>query len=221
MLVPAAWAQLDQAAIKGTISDSTNAVIPNARVTARNVDTNLSHSAVTNLSGVYVIGPVRIGTYGVSVDCEGFKKAVRPGVELHPNDRIGLNFTLELGSVVEVMEVTGATPILQTEEASLSHLQLGPGPGQDLDPQRALPAPVPRRSLQPDQHAILRNARRESGFGLRRRHPKHQHHGAADPDGSEAHMVTLREQSASREGSTRPRAGRIAAPRETRAPEAP
>ena len=122
LLVPAGWAQQDQAVITGTISDATQAVIPDATVTARNVDTNISYSAVTNMSGVYVIGPVRIGVYEVSVECEGFKKAVRADVQLHPNDRIGLNFTLELGSLVEVMEVTGATPILQTEESSLSHV---------------------------------------------------------------------------------------------------
>lgn len=122
LLVTVASAQQDQGVITGTVTDSTGAVIPGANVTATEVNTNISRTAETNMSGVYVIGPIRIGTYDVTVESAGFKKAVNSGVEMHANDRIGLDVSLELGSMVEVIEVTGATPLLQTQEASLSHL---------------------------------------------------------------------------------------------------
>jgi hypothetical protein len=116
------FAQQDQGVITGTVKDATGAVIPGAKVTARDVDRNISHTAQSNLSGVYTIGPIKIGTYEVTVERSGFKKAVRPDVELHPNDRIGVDFALELGNMIEVIEVTGATPMLQTEEASLAYV---------------------------------------------------------------------------------------------------
>lgn len=115
------FGQTDQAVITGTITDSTQAVIPGAKVTAREANTNITSVHTTNESGLYVIGPVKIGVYEISVEAEGFKKAVRSGVELHPNDRIGLNFALEVGNIVEVVEVTGSTPILETETASLAY----------------------------------------------------------------------------------------------------
>ena len=121
-LVTVAPGQQDQGVLTGTVMDSTGAVIPGATVTATEVNTNITHTAETNMSGVYVIGPIKIGTYDVTVESTGFKKALRSGVEVHANDRIGLDITLELGDIVEVIEVTGATPILQTQEASLSRL---------------------------------------------------------------------------------------------------
>ena len=91
LLVIVASAQQDQGVITGTVMDSTGAVIPGANVTATEVNTNITHTAETNMSGVYVIGPIKIGTYEVTVESTGFKKAVRNGVEVHANDRIGLD----------------------------------------------------------------------------------------------------------------------------------
>ena len=115
-------AQQDQGVITGTVQDATGAVIPSASVMAREVNTNVTHTATTNEDGVYVIGPIKIGAYQVSVETEGFKKSVRSGIELHPSDRIGLDFAMELGDLVEVVEVTGATPLLQTEQSDISHV---------------------------------------------------------------------------------------------------
>ena len=119
LLAGALAAQQDQGVITGTVTDSTGAVIPGAKVTVRNVDTNIVQTAETNVNGVYFVGPVRVGRYEVAVEAEGFKKSVRSGIEVHANDRIGLDFELEIGAVTEVIEVTGQTPILKTETSAL------------------------------------------------------------------------------------------------------
>jgi len=115
-------AQQDQGVITGTVTDSTGAVIPGAQVTARETQTNITTETQTNESGVYVLGPLKVGTYEISVESAGFKKAVRSGVEIHPNDRIGMDFQLELGNLTEVIEVTGETPLLKTETSSLEQV---------------------------------------------------------------------------------------------------
>ncbi len=116
-----AFAQQDQGVITGTIADATGAVIPGAAVTIRETNTGITVEKQANASGTYVSGPLRVGMYEISVATEGFKKAVRSGVEIHAGDRIGLDFALEIGNLVEVVEVTGSTPLLQTESATLDY----------------------------------------------------------------------------------------------------
>ena len=120
-LVSPALGQQDQGVITGTIADTTGAVIPGASIAIREVNTNITVQVESNASGVYVSGPPRIGTYEISVETAGFKRYVRSGVEIHAGDRIGIDFALEVGNVVEVIEVTDSTPLLQTESAALDY----------------------------------------------------------------------------------------------------
>jgi hypothetical protein len=67
-----AFAQQDQGNITGTITDSTGAVIPGANITARETNTNVMLISSSNEGGVYVVGPLKIGTYEISVETDGF-----------------------------------------------------------------------------------------------------------------------------------------------------
>ena len=118
------YGQQDQGVITGTVMDSTASVIPGAAVSIREMNTGIVVEKQSNESGIYVSGPLKVGLYEVSVSTEGFKRSVRSGVEIHAGDRIGLNFNLEVGNVVEVIEVTGATPLLETESATLAYTVL-------------------------------------------------------------------------------------------------
>lgn len=114
--------QQDQGFIAGTVTDTTGAVIPGTKVTVRDVNTNISHDTTTNSGGFYSVGPIKIGVYEVSATVEGFKRSIREGVELHASDRIGIDFQLQVGNVVETVAVTGTTPMLQTEQSDISHV---------------------------------------------------------------------------------------------------
>ena len=116
-----AFGQQDQGTVTGTVTDSTGAVIPGASVNARETSTNVTLVASTNEGGVYVVGPLKIGTYEISVETDGFKKSVRAGVEIHGGDRLGIDFQLEVGDLVEVVTVEGTTPVLKTENATLDY----------------------------------------------------------------------------------------------------
>src|SRR5512135_533161 len=73
------------ATLTGTITDSSGAVIPGVTVKAQNQGTQLEYSAQTNETGVYKIPFIPIGTYVVSAELTGFKKAVTNPIKLEVN----------------------------------------------------------------------------------------------------------------------------------------
>lgn len=116
------WAQQDMGVITGLITDSTGAVVPGARVTAQNRDTNEVRETETSAAGTYTLGPLRVGNYDVAVEKSGFKKAVWQAIALHAQDRVRADFELQLGQIAEVVSVTTEAPLLETETSSLSHV---------------------------------------------------------------------------------------------------
>src|SRR5689334_5400951 len=85
-------AQVDTGTILGTITDATGAVIPAAKVTIRNEGTSVAQSTTTSSSGGYVFTPLRIGTYAVEVEKEGFKRQRRAGLVLNIQQQLVADF---------------------------------------------------------------------------------------------------------------------------------
>src|SRR3954465_13241151 len=100
-----AFGQETRGAILGRVSDSTGGAIPGAQVKAVNTATGVELSAVTNDSGNYTLPYLLTGTYRVEAQAKGFKRSVREGIELRINDRVDLNFELEVGQTTETIEV--------------------------------------------------------------------------------------------------------------------
>jgi hypothetical protein len=107
-----AFGQRSSATIRGTVRDSTQAVLPGATVTATNEDTGLVRSVPTNTSGVYSLPDLPIGRYKVEAEMAGFKKASRTNVTLRVADDFGIDFELEAGAISETISVeASATPV--------------------------------------------------------------------------------------------------------------
>jgi hypothetical protein len=105
-----AIAQEANARVSGIITDPSKAVITGAVVVAVNIDTNVRFPTKTNGSGIYVLPGLPIGDYRVEVEHIGFKSIVEPGVVLHTQDALELNFEMALGSASETVTVNaGAT----------------------------------------------------------------------------------------------------------------
>jgi hypothetical protein len=116
-----ALAQLDTAALVGTVRDSSNAVIPGVTVTATQTATGVSLSAVTNGQGEYVFSNVKIGAYTVTAELQGFRRAVRQNIDLHVQERIEVDFTLAVGSVSEEVVVIAQSELLHTQNADMGY----------------------------------------------------------------------------------------------------
>src|SRR6266498_1305530 len=90
----ALYAQQDQGVITGLVTDPSGAAVPSARVIVIDRDTNESRSAETSDTGTYTVGPLRVGTYDVHIEKQGFKTAVWAGIELHAADRVRADLKL-------------------------------------------------------------------------------------------------------------------------------
>ena len=117
-----AWSQIDTGTILGTVSDPSGAVVPGAKVSLTNEGTNLTVTMTTGGDGGYTFSPVKIGTYAVSVEAAGFSKAVQSHLALSINQDLKADITLKPGAVTQTVEVTGAPPQLQTENASIGQV---------------------------------------------------------------------------------------------------
>ena len=115
------FAQSDLGTISGFVKDPTGAVIPNAKVTGRNVS-GLERTATTNESGYYTITNIPAGEWTLSVEMTGFKKFESRGNKLDPSSVLSADIILTVGSATESIEVVASAVALQTESASVQKL---------------------------------------------------------------------------------------------------
>ena len=81
-----ALAQRTSASVRGTVTDTSKAIIPGATVTVTNLDTGLVRVAVTNADGAFAVGDLPVGRYDVQAELSGFKTASETGVTLRVAD---------------------------------------------------------------------------------------------------------------------------------------
>jgi hypothetical protein len=122
LLTAAVSAQTTSGSIVGAIVDPTGAVVSGAQVTITNLDTGAVFKTSSDSSGNYVATPLAIGRYSVVVEAPGFKKAVGTNITLNVQDRLGLNFHLQLGAISESVSVLDAAPLLQTDSSTLGQV---------------------------------------------------------------------------------------------------
>src|SRR5262245_9775727 len=79
--IPPTFAQLDTGTIAGTITDQTNAAIPGASVSIKNIGTGIARRLVTNEAGRYEAVALPVGTYEVTASLAGFQTFVRGGID--------------------------------------------------------------------------------------------------------------------------------------------
>ncbi|MFN9432545.1 MAG: TonB-dependent receptor domain-containing protein [Acidobacteriota bacterium] len=114
-----AIAQSGTGEINGSVTDSTGAAVAAATVTISNPATGFSRVLRTNEGGIYSAPALNPGAYTIKVEKQGFQAQSRTGVELQVGQAPSLNFTLTVGNVSEVIEVTGGAPVLETEATSV------------------------------------------------------------------------------------------------------
>lgn len=105
--------------IRGTVTDNTGAVVPDARVTVLNVDTGVTRDYVTNNDGLYDTSSIIAGNYKITFAKEGFQELVRGPITL----QVGIttvNGQLSVGSITQSVVVNTDVPLLQTETGEQS-----------------------------------------------------------------------------------------------------
>jgi hypothetical protein len=108
-----ASAQSAQAVIGGTVSDTQGAAIADAKVSVTSDATGVAAGTTTNSTGAWLIPNLKIGSYTLTVEHDGFKRYSRKDITLSTAERLGLDIKLELGQVAETVTVSSETPIIE------------------------------------------------------------------------------------------------------------
>src|SRR2546425_10714533 len=109
----------------GMATDKGGATVPGPTKTATNQATNVDYTAVSNDAGNYTVTSLPVGMYVVKVELSGFKTAATKPIELEAKQILRVDFKLEVGTLEEAIEVTGESPVLQTESATVGEVISG------------------------------------------------------------------------------------------------
>lgn len=120
VLMAPAFAQTDRGIINGTVTDSTGAAVPDARVVATNAATNIAFTTQTTSTGDYTIPTLPVGAYQLRVEKQGFKAAVRSDITVTAGSTVTINAQLEVGATTESIQVSATLDLLQTSNAKVS-----------------------------------------------------------------------------------------------------
>ena len=120
--VSKAYAQLPTATVLGTVKDASGAVVPEAKLTARNTETGQSRITISAADGSYRFPAMPVGTYEVRAEQSGFQAEVRTGLTLAVGQEAVVNFALQVGAVEQSVAVTAEAPLVNTTSGSLGGL---------------------------------------------------------------------------------------------------
>ncbi|MBI3280915.1 MAG: TonB-dependent receptor, partial [Acidobacteria bacterium] len=118
-------AQTGQGTIVGEVTDAAGAVMPNATVRLVHSATGFTYSVTTNDQGLYRVLYLNPGTYEVTFDAPGFKKLVRSNILVRSTETHRVDAQLEIGTVIERVEISAQASLLETETSSTGHLVTG------------------------------------------------------------------------------------------------
>src|SRR5690348_1187666 len=119
LAAPFAGAQSTGGRIRGTVMDTSGGAVPSANVTVINEATHATREVQTGANGEYVFLEVPVGTYEIDATSQGFKKYARKGIVLNLNEVVSVDLTLQIGGSTDVVEVTGAPPVVDTTSTQL------------------------------------------------------------------------------------------------------
>ena len=115
-----AHAQVSTGELVGSVTDASGAAVPKAKLIATNTATGAAvREATSSESGDYVMTLLPPGTYNISVEAAGFRKTVQNSVPLQVNQRARLDFAMQIGQVTEILEVSAAPPLLESQSSAV------------------------------------------------------------------------------------------------------
>jgi hypothetical protein len=116
-------AQNVNAALHGTVTDTTGAVIPDATVTVLNVSVGITTVAQTDKSGYYILPKLQVGgPYTVTITAVGFEKYAQTGLILNVDDNREVNAKLKIGAATQTVEVSAAALQVETSNTQLQQI---------------------------------------------------------------------------------------------------
>lgn len=117
-----AVSQVDTGTIVGTVSDGQHQRVAGAVIQLRQQSTGFARTATSDHDGSFIISPLAIGTYSLTIEHEGFEKYDQNGISISAQSSVREDVTLRVGAVSQTVQVTGGAPVLETQTSSLQQL---------------------------------------------------------------------------------------------------
>ncbi len=110
------------ASISGVVTDPSGAAVPSTSVTAKNLETGVLRSSLTDNVGHYLILSLPVGEYEVRASKTGFQDSTRTGIQMNLNQEATIDLRLQVSSVKAAVSVTEDAPIVSTTTSDISGL---------------------------------------------------------------------------------------------------
>ena len=120
LLVTVSSQAQDTATIVGTVTDTSGAVVPSAKVTVANPERGFVRDLLSNSSGEYSAERIPIGNYVITAESSGFQRLERSGISVSAGQTQRVDLTLTVGQLAQEVKVTGDVTKVETESATMS-----------------------------------------------------------------------------------------------------
>src|SRR5882724_6068531 len=111
------FAQYTTADLGGTVTDSSGAAVPEAKVTVRNTDTGFTQDTTSSSTGAFLFPRLRVGAYELRVAKDGFTSYVQSGIALAVDQAANISVALQVGQVSNEVTVEGGAELVTTRTA--------------------------------------------------------------------------------------------------------
>ncbi len=138
MISQPVWAQSTYGTVTGSVTDSSGAAIADAQVTLTNLGTSEKRNQSTGSDGLYTFVNLFAGKYKVDAEKAGFKRTTRTDIVVEVQQTYRIDLTMQVGEMTQSVEVSGETPLLQSETSSL---------GEIVDEREATELPLNGRNI--------------------------------------------------------------------------
>jgi hypothetical protein len=163
-------AQVLYGSLTGTVTDPSGAAVPGANVEALNTGTGDVRKTTTNNEGIYLFSDLQPGTYRVTISSTAFANTVLEGAGVTANQVRRVDATLQVAQTNQTVEVSAATPPLQTDRADVNtnitakQITDLPVTGSNGRNFQSLMTIVPGTSMQGEQNSAAANPQRAISF---------------------------------------------------------
>src|SRR3954468_232039 len=127
-----AFAQQTTGVITGRVIDQQGAAVPGVTVTAKSPSTGFTRTETSDAEGVYRLAALPVGLYEVTAELQGFSTVSKKDIEVNVGQTQSVDFPMKVAALAETVNVTGATPLIQTTSSSV-------GAGVDIKRIESLP----------------------------------------------------------------------------------
>src|ERR1035438_2716174 len=113
------------ATLTGVVTDPSQAVVINAKVTLKDAQSGSQRDTVTNNDGYFTFASVPVGTYVIAVEAPGFNTYSMTGIALNGGEKRNVDVTMKVGATTDKIEITGSADLIVPVDSRSEERRVG------------------------------------------------------------------------------------------------